>query len=816
MNNYTMKWIERMTSLRTGLLAMTLYAMGLAGATFLEKYHGTAAAKAMIYYSPLFFLLQGGIVLNFLAIFWKRRKSYRRRWGFLLTHFAFIVILVGAFVSHVAGEEGLLHLREGERSNQLVVQTQQGRVRHTLPFEVELVRFTLTRYPGSTSPSSYESELLVHLDGQTFPARIYMNHVLDVKGYRFFQASYDPDEQGSILSVNRDVAGRNITYTGYALLLVGLLGALFGPNSHFRRLAHQWSRLRQTAVWLLLGLLGGGLSPLHAANAPTPSERLVETVFQRAVDPGHAARFGRLPMQSESGRMMPINTFSSELLRKLHKEDHFGPLNADQCLLSLLAMPDMWARMPFIALSNKELADEFGLSTPACAYAEVFDSQGRYKLQTRLEEAYAKMPVERNQVDKDLLKLDEQLNIFHQLIYYQLIRLFPLPGDAAHKWYAPGDDLSAFHGQDSLFVAQIMGWYLQEVQEGLRGGDWQKADEVLQMISTYQQAREQTLDIRPEKMEAEIRYNQLDLFRLCKKGYLIFGGLLLIMAFAELFHSAASLRYARVGLCVAIACVFLTHVYGMGMRWYIGGYAPWSNSYETMVYVAWATVCAGFCFLRKSTLTFALATLFGGIILFVSGLSWMDPQIGTLVPVLKSPWLMFHVAVVVGAYGFFGISCLIGLTNLGLMGCVRASRQSLIVLRIRELSLVNEMSLWIGLALMTIGTFLGAIWANESWGRYWGWDPKETWALITMVVYALVAHLRMAGRWHSLWLYNLLSVAAFYSVLMTFFGVNYFLSGMHSYGQNDNVNQLFLYLDLSLFAVGLLAYAAFRKRSMVQ
>ena len=211
-----------------------------------------------------------------------------------------------------------------------------------------------------------------------------------------------------------------------------------------------------------------------------------------------------------------------------------------------------------------------------------------------------------------------------------------------------------------------------------------------------------------------------------------------------------------------------------------------------------------------------MATLFGGIILFVSGLSWMDPQIGTLVPVLKSPWLMFHVAVVVGAYGFFGISCLIGLTNLGLMGCVRASRQSLLSLRIRELSLVNEMSLWIGLVLMTIGTFLGAIWANESWGRYWGWDPKETWALITMVVYALVAHLRMAGRWYSLWLYNLLSVVAFYSVLMTFFGVNYFLSGMHSYGQNDNVDQLFLYLDLSLFAVGLLAYAAFRKRSMVQ
>lgn len=805
------RWNNWITSMRTAIILMGLYAISLAGATFVEKYCGTAMAKAMIYYSPLFFLLQGLMALNFLAILFQRKGLNRGRWGFLLTHIALLVILAGAMVSHVIGEEGILHLREGERSDQLLMETDRGTSQHTLPFEVELVRFTLTRYPGSASPSAYESELLVHVDGQTMPARVYMNNVLDVKGYRFFQASYDPDEKGTVLSVNRDVAGRNITYTGYLLLLVGLLYSLFGPHTRFRQLARQLNGLRGKA---LLGIVGCCCCLSVGAQTNATVESAEQIVLRQVVSTEHAARFGRLPMQSPTGRMMPINTFSSELLRKLHKADRYERLNSDQFLLSLLAMPEKWVHIPLIAFSNQALANYYELSTPACAYVELFDTNGHYKLQERLEAAYAKMPAQRNAFDKDLIKLDEQINIFHQLIRYQWLPIFPLKGDPTHKWYAPGDDLSAFSGQDSLFVAQIMGWYLQEVKEGLKTNDWQKADEVLAMIDTYQQAREDILDIRPAKMEAEIRYNQLDLFRQCKKGYLILGGLLLICAFAALFYPKRLLRYAMRGVIALIIGVFLLHVYGMGMRWYIGGYAPWSNSYETMVYVAWATVCAGLLFLRKSTLTFALATLFGGVILFVSGLSWMDPQIGTLVPVLKSPWLMFHVAVVVGAYGFFGISCLIGLTNLVMMSLLHQRTQSLIVARMKELSLVSEMSLWIGLTLMTVGTFLGAVWANESWGRYWGWDPKETWALITMIVYAMVTHLRTTKSEGSFWLFNLLSVIAFYSVLMTFLGVNYFLSGMHSYGQNDSMSNLSLYFCLSLLLVSLLGYLSFRKRGI--
>lgn len=198
-------------------------------------------------------------------------------------------------------------------------------------------------------------------------------------------------------------------------------------------------------------------------------------------------------------------------------------------------MPDMWVRVPFIALSNSELANYYDLTDKECAYIEVFDSHGRYKLQEKLEEAYNKMPAERTRFDKDLIKLDEQVNIFHQLINYQMLNLFPKEDDPDHKWYAPGDDLSAFSGKDSMFVTHIMGWYLSEVQEGLKSGDWEKADEVIGMIHTYQQAKNKTVDIRPEKIQAEIKYNQMDVFRQCKKGYLILGGLLLIFAFVVLF-----------------------------------------------------------------------------------------------------------------------------------------------------------------------------------------------------------------------------------------------------------------------------------------
>ena len=793
----------------TTILLLFIYACALAIATFIEKYHGTAAAKAIIYHSPLFFFLQFSLIVNFIAIVIKRQYFRSRKWALLITHFAFIIILSGALISFLFGEEGILHLREGETSNRIAVQTSENSTGiHTLPFSVELKKFTLSRYPGSSSPSSYESELIIRVDGEERHERVFMNNVLDIKGYRFFQASYDKDEQGTVLSVSRDVAGRSVTYAGFFLVPYRLLSWFVNNKSRFMDLYRFLKKIHAAPVWLAMFFMQ--LSGAVNGQTNTDPSVMMDIVQNHRISPAHAERFGSLPMQSNRGRIMPVNTFSSEILRKLHKENTIGQLNSDQFLISLLAMPEVWIHIPFIAISNPELSAYYHLPEKLCSYAQVFDQNESYKLQDKLEAAYNKMPAHRTRFDKDLMKLDEQVNILHQLVNKQMINLFPEENAPDHRWYAPGDDLSDFAGKDSMFVARILDWYLEEVQGALKSNDWTKADEVVDMINTYQQAKSTLHHITPEKIKTEVRYNKMDVFRYCKMGYLILGGLLLILSFIRLFQQKRWIKGSVWALCMLVLLVFFYHTYGMGMRWYIAGYAPWSNSYETMVYVGWATVLAGFLFVRRSVLTLALATLFGGVILFVSGLNWMDPEINPLVPVLKSPWLMFHVAVIVAAYGFFGISCLIGLTNMALIVFFPKRHAVLFFLRIRELTIVNEMSLLVGLALMTIGTFLGAVWANESWGRYWGWDPKETWALITMIVYGIVTHLHLMKRGYSIWLFNVASVIAFSSVLMTFFGVNYFLSGMHSYGQNDNVSQILVYLYVALAVVVMLSFVSYR------
>jgi len=218
------------------IVLLALFAISMAAATFIENALGTEFAKIAVYYSPLFFLIQLFLVVNFVMIALKHNYIKHKRWGLLTVHFSFIIILAGALITHVSGKEGLLHLREGETGDRITVQTNKGKSEIILPFRVELVKFTLTRYPGSTSPSSYESELLVHVDGKTRHERVYMNNVLDVKGYRFYQASFDADEKGTVLSVNKDVAGRIITYTGYILLLIGCIISLVGKKSRIRTL----------------------------------------------------------------------------------------------------------------------------------------------------------------------------------------------------------------------------------------------------------------------------------------------------------------------------------------------------------------------------------------------------------------------------------------------------------------------------------------------------------------------------------------------------------------------------------------------------
>jgi cytochrome c-type biogenesis protein CcsB len=755
----------------------------------------------LVYYSPLFILLQFLLVINFLLVLIRYNYIKRRKWTMIVLHFALVVTLGGALTTFLFGKEGQVHIREGEQTDVMIMHTSRGVKMEKMPFVLELIDFRLDRYPGSRSPSSYESNLKVYVDGDIRNVKIFMNNVLDLKGYRFFQASYDEDELGTILSVNKDVMGRTITYCGYFLLMVGFLMMFFMPNSRFRKLILQLREAREETSKIIL-IIAMIFVPFIALGTPANSH------LQQVIPEEHAARFGALPVQFH-GRIMPMNTFSSEILRKIYKEQTYGNLSSDQFLLGLLSMPQMWMQVPFIEIPNEQIALQYNLPKDFAPYSYFFDKEGNYRLLSQLQHIYHHTANDRTMTEKDLIKLDERIQIVYQLTQYTMPGIFPNPGDPTHTWYAPGEDLSNFNSKDSILLTDIFKQYLLEVRLALQNGDWSKANQQLDVITRYQLQNDKASLIHTNKINAEIRYNKMNIFSRTRVGYLIFGGILLILAFIQMFQRNEWLKTAIFLVVIFVVSYFIYHTAGMGLRWYISGYAPWSNSYETMVYVAWATVLAGFIFGRKSLLTMALATLFGGIILFVSGLNWMDPQINTLVPVLKSPWLMFHVAVIVAAYGFFGISFLLGIANLSLM--VFTKKKHSLSIRVKELSIINNLSLLVGLALMTIGTFLGAIWANESWGRYWGWDPKETWALITIVVYSIVTHLHLVKKWQSEWTFNLLSVFAFSSVLMTFLGVNYFLSGMHSYGQTNSNMGVFLYIAVAFVALGILAAVSRRK-----
>jgi cytochrome c-type biogenesis protein CcsB len=235
---------------------------------------------------------------------------------------------------------------------------------------------------------------------------------------------------------------------------------------------------------------------------------------------------------------------------------------------------------------------------------------------------------------------------------------------------------------------------------------------------------------------------------------------------------------------------FISQTIGLGLRWYISGHAPWSDGYESMVYISWATVLAGFLFSKNSPITLAATSILTALILFVAHLSWLDPQISNLVPVLKSYWLTFHVSMITGSYGFLGLGALLGFLNLILFIMSKSSSKEnnkFIALTIKELTYVAEMTLIVGLIFLTIGNFLGGVWANESWGRYWGWDSKEAWTLVTLVIYSFVVHLRFIPNLNSLYVFNIGALLAYSSVIMTYFGVNFYLSGLHSYAKGDPV-----------------------------
>lgn len=778
------------------LILLIHYAVLLAAATIVEQSAGTAAAREHIYTNPLFFLLQLILVVSFVGLAYKHRLWQQKKYGVLVLHLSLIVILLGAMVTHLFGFEGIVHIREGETTGIM----HQADQKHELPFTIRLNNFELVRYPGSNSPSSFESFLTISSAEGAREEHIYMNKVIYQQGYRIYQSSYDPDEQGTVLTVNHDATGTGITYAGYVLLLLGILMTLFSPHSRFQQLN---KRLKQftTLAFLLLSL---------TLQAQTPE---TNRLTQNTIPASHARKWGSLQVQCPTGRIEPVNTYTAKLLRKIYRSDSFEGLSSEQVMLGFMINPAYWSNVPFIRQTNKQLREDLALPDGKyIRFSDLFDNEGHYRIAKQVDEAYARPAAERSKLDKDLLKLDEKINILYSLLQGKLFSLFPLPTDSSGKWYSSGDDLALFQGRDSMFVTRIMPWYLDESTTALTSGDWGKANEVLDMIQVYQQKQSTSALLSEKQVSWELFYNRARLFFWSAISYALAGLLLLFVAILKLLTQKENMRHLVYILTAIIALIFLVHTTGIGIRWYLAGRPPVTNAYESMICVAWATTLAGLLFARRTTITLALAALLAGIILFVANLNFMDSEITPLVPVLKSYWLMIHVSVITASYGFFGISLLLGIVSQFFMAISAKRKNAPLDRKVEELRVINEMLLHIGLYLLTAGIFLGAIWANESWGRYWGWDPKETWALITMIIYALILHARFVPALRSDYAFSVMSILGFLTVLMTYFGVNYYFSGLHSYGSSETPLALYIMLVVYVFLALLMIYTACLRR----
>jgi cytochrome c-type biogenesis protein CcsB len=496
------------------------------------------------------------------------------------------------------------------------------------------------------------------------------------------------------------------------------------------------------------------------------------------------------------------------------KSDTYKSLDANQVLLSITQNPLLWYQVPFVYLKrgNDSLRAAIGIQDKKAKYAtfaHFFDQRGTYKLAPMLEDAYkAATP---NQFQKDFIETDRKVNLLFSALEGKVMRIFPIPNDVNNKWVSLQEVPEInFEGVDSLYVNNVLPLYFSSLRQGKSTQDYTQADQLLESLKGYQQKYGAAVIPSSKQIEAELLYNKYDVFKRLFSWYMYVGTLMFFVLIAQIIYNVPALRWV-VNLClVFIALLFFVHTAGLAARWYISGHAPWSDAYESMIYVAWATMGMGLAFGRKSMLTIAATAFVASMILMIAHWNWMDPEIANLVPVLDSYWLMIHVAVIVGSYGPFALGMILGIISLFLILVTTEKTAVKMRLHLAELTVVNELALTVGLIMLTIGNFLGGQWANESWGRYWGWDPKETWALISILVYAFVLHMRLVPGMRGKWIFSLAAVLAFGSIMMTYFGVNFYLTGLHSYASGDKViTPNFVYYSVAF--VALLAIASYGK-----
>ena len=715
----------------------------MAAATVVEKLFGTPFVSENIYGSVWFSVIWTVLAIAG-TIYIFRQRMFARPVRFVL-HLAFVTILTGALTTHIFGLQGTTHVRLDEPANMAIAS--DGGQFIKLPFSIELNSFEIETYPGTQSPMDYVSRITFKTDSDSATASVSMNKIAEYRNWRFYQSGYDPDGYGTYLSVSHDPAGIGITYVGYALLFLSMILMLLLPGEGFRQTLKRLANSKLT----LAAIAFSTLLPLSAMAGTATVPRPV------------AADFGRLHTYNGS-RICPVQTVARNFCIKLHGKSNYKGMSAEQVFVGWILNPSQWADEPMIKLKG-EARNSIGSGRKYVSYNDLITNGS--KLDNAVSDIFSGKDVPGA---KSWREADEKLNIIQMLLNGQMLKIFPHLADNQIVWYSSADNLPLDMPNDEwLFIKKSMDY----VGELAFTHNYDSLTHIIGKIGQYQVKTAATVLPSTRRMKAEIIFNTLNLTKILAMALTTIGIICFFIFTIGLARRKPTNRPLAITLNVVLVATLIYNLTAISLRGYIGGHLPLSNGTETMQFMSACAMVLTLCMQRRFALILPFGYIISGLTLMVSMMGESNPQITHLMPVLASPLLSIHVCVLMLAYTLLAFLMLNGIAVL-IIGRNNAEQ-------IETLYVVCRLMLYPALFLLTAGIFIGAIWANQSWGRYWGWDPKEVWALITMLIYAMPLHASLFPRLQKPIVAHIFLIVAFLSVLITYFGVNFLLGGMHSY-----------------------------------
>ena len=737
----------------------------MAAATIVEKSQGTDYAHAH-YYGAWWFILIWAVLAALGAFYIIKRKV--KCASTLALHLSFIIILIGALLTHVSAKRGMIHLRIGQPTDTYMAQDEeQGMKEEKLPFSLCLQKFEAKMHDGTNAVADYSSKFTVIDGDDKSEGEVSMNNIYSRRSYRLYQSSYDEDGKGSVLAINADPYGIPVTYTGYAMLFISLVWMLFDPKGGYRKLLKS-PLLKKGALMIALILSMGNIQTLHAESATGN--------LQNAVLPKESAeKFGELHILYND-RICPVQTFALDFCKKIYGARSYQGLTAEQVLSGWVFYGNTWANEPFIKIKSGEMKTAMNLPDYASLNTFFNREMGGYTIGQYVQEYYNGQQDKFHQQAADI---DGKIQIIMELREGISLKVLPYTFTKNVKatkdhpfikagtttWFAPVDKLPlAVEHQHALYIRNVFSLLNGDV----KAGNTSRVNEFFVKMKKYQEVSSGNSLPTATQYKAERINNAFPFATILFMANLTLGFIALFYTIYRMMKKK-EIKVLNIALPILLGVSFLALTFGLALRWIISGNVPMSNGYESMLTVAWFVMLISILMQLRIRIVMVFGFLISGFFLLVSHINQMDPAIGQMMPVLNSPLLSIHVSIIMMSYALLSLTFICGIMGI----CLRSHGE--------ELQALSRIFLYPALTTMGFGIFIGAIWANVSWGNYWSWDSKETWALITFMIYAVVVHTQSLPVFRKPLVYHIYITLAFLSIAMTYFGVNYFLTGMHSY-----------------------------------